>query len=151
MKSLIPWKREQRHAAPARWDEWFDRMWADPFTSLLPGREKHFASALPSIDVSEDSREVRVRAELPGLDQKDLDLSWHDGILRIRGEKKDEREEKKKGHHYRECSYGYIARDIPVDRAVDWEKARAKYRNGVLTVQLPKRENTRKAIEVRVN
>lgn len=150
MKSLIPWKVGRHNATPAHSSNWLDRMWDDPFESLLPTLgtlPKH----LPSVDVSEDKKEVKVRAEIPGMSEKDIELTWHNGVLRIRGEKHDEKEEKKKNRYYRECSYGSFCRDIAVGDSVDYSKAKAKYKNGVLSVTLPKSESAQKSIEVKVN
>jgi HSP20 family protein len=85
------------------------------------------------------------------LTEKDIDLTWHDGILRIRGEKKNEKEDKKKDSYYREFSYGSFSRDIRLNPAVDWKQAQAKYKNGVLTVKLPKTESSKKSIQIKVN
>ena len=104
-----------------------------------------------SVDVVEDKNEVTVKAEVPGLTEKDINLSWHDGVLRIRGEKKNEKEEKENGRYYRECSYGSFSRDIRLDNTVDWKKAQAKYKNGVLSVKLPKTESSKKSIQIKVN
>jgi len=152
MKSLIPWKNKHDDAAPVVWgDDWFDRLWENPFkNALFPLFNTRF-SRLPKVDVSEDKNEVTVRAEVPGMSEKEIDLTWHDGVLRIRGEKRSEREEKKKNRYYSECSYGSFVRDIPLGDAVDWQGANAKYKNGVLTVKLPKRESSGKAIEIKVN
>jgi len=108
-------------------------------------------SRLPTVDVAEDKSEVTVRAEVPGMNERDIDLTWCDGVLRIRGEKRSEREVNKKEHFYRECSYGCFSRDVPLGNNVDWSNAKAKYNNGVLTVRLPKTETSRKTIEVKVN
>jgi len=85
------------------------------------------------------------------MTDEDITLTWNDGVLRIRGEKRDEKEERKKDRYYRECSYGTFSRDIPLGTSVDWKKAVAKYRNGVLTVTLPRTGETRKAIEVKIS
>lgn len=152
MKSLIPWKRGRQHAAPmVRGNDWFDRVWDDPFDSFLPALRTPVYAAMPSVDVSEDKKEVTVRAEVPGMSEKDIELTWHEGVLRIRGEKKDQKEEKKKDRYYRECSYGSFCRDIALGESVDYSKARAKYKNGVLTVTLPKTETASKAIDIKVN
>jgi HSP20 family protein len=151
MKNLIPWKWGQRNAAPARQDDWFGRVWDNPLDSFFPAVGSSFSSGMPSVDVSEDKKDVTVRAEIPGMTEKDINLTWHDGVLRIRGEKRDEKEEKKKDRYYRECSYGSFARDIALGNAVDFSKAKAKYKHGVLTVALPKVETAAKAIEVRVD
>jgi len=149
MKSLIPWKNKQESAAPVVWgDDWFDRVWENPFKNAL---SPLFSSRLPTVDVSEDKNEVTVRAEVPGMNEKEIDLTWHEGVLRIRGEKRSEREEKKKGHYYSECSYGSFSRDIPLGNTVDWKGAKAKYKNGVLTVKLPKTESSGKTIEIKVD
>ena len=71
--------------------------------------------------------------------------------LRIRGEKKSERQEKKKGRRYTECSYGYVARDIPLGDRVDWSGAKANYKHGVLTVRMPKTRHPHETVEIKVN
>jgi HSP20 family protein len=152
MKSLIPWKRKEQPAAPAFWnDGWLERSRGNPFQGLLPSFEKSFLSRVLSLDVSEDKNEVTVRAEVPGMNEKEIDLTWQDGVLRIRGKKKNEREEKKKDRYYRECRYGSFSRDIALGDSVDWKKAKASYRHGVLTVKLPKTEVSRQSIEIKVN
>jgi HSP20 family protein len=85
------------------------------------------------------------------MTEKDIQLTWHDGVLRIRGEKKDEKEERSKDRYYKECSYGSFSRDIPLGAGVDWKNAEAKYRNGVLTVSLPKTGAESKAVEVKIS
>jgi len=152
MKSLIPWRNKRECAATvAGGDDWFDRMWENPFDNALSTFFGSGASRLPAVDVSEDKNEVTVRAEVPGMSEKDIGLTWHDGVLHLRGEKCGEREEKKKDRYYRECSYGSFARDIPIGRGVDWSNATAKYKNGVLTVRMPKTESSRRTIEIKVN
>ena len=149
MKSLIPWKWGQKTAAPVRSDDWISRWWDDPFDTFLPGPHRSFSANLPSVDVSEGKKEVKVKAEIPGMTEKDIDLTWHNGVLNIRGEKKDEKEEKDKDRYYRECSYGSFSRTIPVGKNVNWEKANTMYKNGVLTVVLPKTETASKVIEIK--
>jgi HSP20 family protein len=152
MKSLIPWKNRRDDAAPVLWgDDWFERIVENPFKNALWPFSGRSFSRLPTVDVSEDKNELTVRAEVPGMNEKDIDLTWCDGVLRIRGEKRSEREEKKKEHYFRECSYGSFSRDIPLGNDVDWSNAKAKYKNGVLTVKLPKTESSRKSIEVKIN
>jgi len=149
MKNLVPWRQGQKHAALISRNNRFDRWWNDPFNNFLPERSQPFSTHMPSVDVSEDKKEVRVRAELPGMTEKDIQLTWKDGTLCIRGEKSDEKEEKGKDRYYRECSYGSFIRNIPLGNNVDWKKATAKYRNGVLTVMLPKTgENKRIDVEI---
>jgi HSP20 family protein len=149
MKSLIPWQKGHKTAAPVCSDGWFGRR-EDPFDNFFPAPLGAFANRLPSVDVTEDKKEVKVRAEIPGLNEKDIELTWHDGVLTMRGEKKNEKEEKSKDYYYRECSYGSFSRDIEIGRNVNWEKAIATYKNGVLSVSLPKTYASQKAIEVKI-
>lgn len=151
MKSLIPWRQGQKQAALARRNNWFNRWWNDPYDNFLPSFKQPFATCMPSVDVSENKNKVQVRAEIPGMTDKDIQLTWHDGVLRIYGEKKDEKEERKKDRYYKECSYGSFSRDIPLGANVDWKNAEATYRNGVLTVTLPKTGEASKVIEVKIS
>jgi HSP20 family protein len=92
----------------------------------------------PSIDVSETDSEIKVEAELPGVDQKDVEVVVTDNVLTIKGEKKAEKEEKKKDYHLVERSYGGFARSVTLPFAAEPDKAKASFKNGVLTVTLPK-------------
>ncbi len=150
MKSLIPWRQKAKNSVSPWAADWFDRVWENPFHDL-PTQFTGSFSKMPSVDVMEDKNEFTVRAEIPGMTEKDIDLTWHEGVLRIRGEKKNEKEEKKKDSYYRECSYGSFSRDIRLNNAVEWEKAQAKYKNGVLTVKLPKTEHSKKSIHINVD
>jgi HSP20 family protein len=92
----------------------------------------------PKVDVSETKDAVVVRAEVPGVDQKDIGLSLQEGVLTIKGEKEEEKEEKDKRYHRVERSYGAFARAIRLPAAVDSSKVSATFKDGVLTVTLPK-------------
>jgi HSP20 family protein len=149
MKDLLPWKwGKKRGLAPVDSDKWFENFWDHPLNSLSVFGEKPF-SGLPAVDVSEDTKEVTVRAELPGLSEKDIDLTYQGGILSIRGEKKEERESKEKSAYYKEIRQGSFSRDIPLREGLLWHNAKAKYKNGMLTIAIPKKEEKR--IEVKVN
>ncbi len=89
----------------------------------------------PNIEVSDTDKEVKVTAELPGLEEKDIDVELANGILSIKGEKKTETEDKDR--LFSECYYGRFERRIPVDE-VEEDKVSASFKNGVLTVTLPK-------------
>ena len=97
----------------------------------------------PRIDVVDTDKEVRVSAELPGLDEKDIEVSLTKESLTIRGEKKEEKEEKGKDYYRSERSYGSFIRTIPLPLEVESENVTASFKKGVLTINLPK---TRKAI-----
>lgn len=92
----------------------------------------------PRIDVIDTDKEIRVSAELPGLDEKDIDVSLTKESLTIKGEKKEEKEEKGKDYYRSERSYGSFTRTIPLTLQVDAEKVTASFKKGVLTVTLPK-------------
>jgi HSP20 family protein len=91
------------------------------------------------VDVTETDKEVKVCAEIPGVDAKDIDVSVEDGTLTIKGEKKYEQEEKGKGQYRMERSYGSFERAIPLPTEVDESKAKAEFKKGVLRLTLPKR------------
>jgi len=90
----------------------------------------------PNIEVIETDKEVRISAELPGLDEKDVEVFISDGSLIVRGEKKSEIEDKERA--FSERSYGRFERRIPLGWEVEEDKVNASFRNGVLTVALPK-------------
>lgn len=92
----------------------------------------------PKIDVVDDENELRVSAELPGMEEKDIAITLDSDGLRIEGEKKEEREEKGKGFYATERSYGSFVRVIPLPYEVDHDKVEAKFKKGVLTVRMPK-------------
>jgi HSP20 family protein len=96
--------------------------------------------AAPKIDVAEGSDGIDVIAELPGVDEKDIEVTIADGMLTIRGEKRAEREEggKDKNWHVVERTYGAFSRSIPLPYDPDSGKAEAKFENGVLRIHLPK-------------
>lgn len=92
----------------------------------------------PSVEVSDEKKDVKVTAELPGMSREDIQLELDDDLLVIRGEKKSESEEDENGVYRTERYYGYVQRAVPLPSDVDREKAAAKFENGVLTVRLPK-------------
>jgi HSP20 family protein len=116
----------------------FDDYWGE---SWLAPREA-FAGFWPQVDVTETDKEVKVCAEIPGVDAKDIDVSVENGMLTIKGEKKYEQEEKEKGQYRMERSYGSFERAISLPTEVDESKAKAEFKRGVLRLTLPKRPGT---------
>ena len=98
----------------------------------------------PRMDIKETKGALTVTAELPGMNQKEIDVSVHDGVLTISGEKKVGKEEKGTDYHYIERSYGCFSRSFSLPDTVETEKIEATYKGGVLTVTLPK---TAKVVE----
>jgi HSP20 family protein len=114
-----------------------DRLFDDVFRGFdgLPG----FAGrefSWPSLEVSESDNEVTVTAELPGLEEKDVEVLLAEGMLTIRGEKKSETEDKER--RFSERTYGRFERRVALPAEVDEDKVQASFRNGVLTVAMPK-------------
>jgi HSP20 family protein len=97
------------------------------------------AVSAPQIDVSETGQDIRLTAELPGIDEDDVEVTLADDMLTIRGEKKSEREEDKgRNYHLVERSYGAFSRALRLPFAVDPNEVQAAFKNGVLTVTIPK-------------
>jgi HSP20 family protein len=117
----------------------FDDFWGE---SWLAPRHEIAAGFWPQVDVTETDKEIKVSAEIPGVEAKDIDVSVEDGMLTIKGEKKYEREEKEKGQYRMERSYGSFQRSIELPAEVDESKAKAEFKKGVLRLTLPKRPGT---------
>jgi HSP20 family protein len=94
--------------------------------------------AAPKVDISETASEIRIAAELPGMTEKDVEVELHDDVLTIRGEKKDEREEKGENRHLVERSYGAFARSFQLPPGLDAANISASFDKGVLRITLPK-------------
>ena len=94
---------------------------------------------MPRVDIEEDDKQFIIKADLPGVDPKDVEISVLDDALVLRGQKKEQREEKKQNYHRIERFEGEFYREIPLPRGIDAEKIQAKTTNGVLTVTVPKK------------
>ena len=145
---LIPWKKSDNRLALRQRE-------IDPFSTLREEIDQIFSRMLgdwtgrnlfntgmrtfmPTVDIKETGKEIRVTAELPGLDQKDLNVSMLDGMLTIKGEKREEHEDDK-GETYRcECRYGAFERMVQLPAEVDINNVRASFKRGVLKITLPK-------------
>ena len=122
--------------------------WMAPFGEAGRWGENFF----PSVDVKEEDDSVIVAAELPGIDQKDIDVEVTQDSVRIAGEKRKEEKKEEKGYYHRETSYGAFERIIDLPAPVDESKAEAEFSKGVLTIKLPKSEQAkakRKKVEVK--
>jgi HSP20 family protein len=97
----------------------------------------------PSVDVAETESEVTVKAELPGMEPKDIDVNVLDNVLTISGEKKSEEEESTKNYYHSELRYGAFTRRLTLPSKVETGKINAEYKNGVLTVTMPKAEEAK--------
>jgi len=119
-----------------------NRLFDDVFAGFGAGMPGVAARGLgwPSVEMVETEQGLRVSAELPGLDEKDVELTIDDGVLTLRGEKRAETTDKERG--YSERSYGRFERVIALPYAVEEDKAEASFRNGVLSVTLPRAART---------
>ncbi len=120
-----------------------DRAW-DSFFERRPARVEEAMEWLPTLDVSETKNDYVVKAELPGIDPKDIDISLTNDLLTIKGEKKQEKEEKEENYHLIERSYGSFTRSVRLPGQVQSDKINANFKNGVLRVTLPKTEEAKK-------
>ncbi len=161
VRDLIPWGRNNGSQAPAvlRDGE------RDPFLSLhrevnrlfddvfrgfgsgLPALAgaSGFGGGWPSVEISDGEKEITVTAEVPGLEEKDIEVLLDDGVLTLRGEKRSETQDKDR--QFSERFYGRFERRIPLGYEITDDKVEARFRNGVLTVTLPKSEKAQKQVK----
>jgi HSP20 family protein len=152
MLDLIPWRRAEK--TPARREEMdsflrlrdqmnqlFDGFFEDPW-SLRPFENFNatFFDFMPRLDVSETDKEWTVSVELPGMDEKDVQINLENQVLTISGEKKAETKDKREGYYRSERTYGSFHRQLTLPEQVNEDDVSAAFKNGVLTVSLPKRQ-----------
>ena len=160
--SKVPAKTE-RSAVPQTWpfeslrreidrlfDDFDSGFWRSPFSGSLfdvrPFRRRNSdLTASPAVDVSETDKAYEITADLPGMDEKNVEVKLANGILTIKGEKQDEKEEKQKDYCRRERSFGSFERSFQVPEDVDGEKIEASFKKGVLSVTLPKKAEAQKS------
>jgi HSP20 family protein len=116
----------------------FDQFFNDPFTLVPFSSSRSLNEFMPRIDVSETETTLTVTAELPGMEEKDIQITMDRDALILSGEKKTDLEEKGKNFHKVERSYGSFQRVIPLVSEVDADKVEAAFKNGVLTITCPK-------------
>ncbi len=135
----------------------FDRgFWATPFRRSLfdvePLWRQEFAGAKPAADIVEKDKAYEITVELPGLDEKDIEVKLANGGVTIKGTKKEEKEEKNENYQLQERRFGSFERYFTVPEGVDADKIEANFKKGILTVTLPKRpaaQKPEKKIEVK--
>lgn len=119
----------------------FESGMLSPFTDMSEGAFQ------PKVEVKESANDLRVSVELPGIDDKDIDVSITDDALTISGEKREEKEENTRGYYRMERSYGSFQRRIPFPCSIDKDKAEATFKKGVLNVVLPKTEQAKQNVK----
>jgi HSP20 family protein len=146
MFEMVPWRRYRTPLARPRKDlfYWF----LEDFD--LPDFSTSGKEWMPAFDVSETEAEIIVKAEIPGMKVEDIDITLTDGLLTIKGERKMEKEDKQENYHRIERQFGSFSRSLNLGLKVEAEGIDAAYKDGVLTVTLPKAEEDKpKKIEVK--
>lgn len=155
--SLIPW-REKRPAPVARdqvdpftlfrreIDRVFEDFFADFASTAMRSGAAGWDAVTPVVDVTESDKEVVVTTELPGLDEKDFEVTLSGDLLTIKGEKKDERERKDGSSYYMERRFGSFSRSVRLPFEASDEEVKASFEKGVLTVHIPKPAEVRNAV-----
>lgn len=174
VKDLIP-KRRKRSRLPIRGDrtlEYQPAAWEEPFLELRKATDRlfdeffrsfkwpltewrpswhlrlaPFGSDWPLVDMDENDEEIRITAELPGVDRENIEVSVTDDRVTIRGEKKGQQEKRERGHYRMERSYGSFQRSFELPCEVEPDRVDASFKDGVLTVTLPKSASARERIK----
>jgi HSP20 family protein len=138
-------KSESIRTRDSVFDDLFNELYSLP-TSFL---SKSGVDLSPRIDISETDAAYKIEAELPGINQKEIDVKIDNNILTIKGKKEDIKEEKEKNYHLRERYYGAFQRSISLPNNIEPEKIKAIFENGVLNISVPKNDKrTPKKIEI---
>lgn len=144
--ALVPYTKQNRNPLASLHNE-MDEL----FNSFFREMDGPFVNykVWPAIDIAEDENNIMVKAEVPGCKPEDIDISVYGNTLTIRGEKKLTEEKKEKGYYHVESSYGKFRRELTLPTDVDQTKVEAAYKDGVLSITMPKAAMA-KAIKVQV-
>lgn len=127
-------------------DEMVSRMFDDWMTPSVPGEARGWS---PAVDMIDKKDEIVMRADLPGLEQKDIQVHVENGMLTIQGTRQEEREAKEEDYYWRERWAGNFSRTVALPPGVDHDKIKATFKNGILEVHVPKSPHaTGKSIQV---
>ena len=128
-----------QHQMNSLFDDFFSGCNAVPH-SMVTGELGAFS---PSIDVKESDKDFIIRAELPGVNDKDVEVTVTNNAVTIKGEKKEDKEDKGENYYYMERSYGSFNRVIPLEMETDANKAEASFKNGILNITIPKKPSAK--------
>ena len=150
LKDLAPWHHGKVGSVPSVSDlhrevnRAVDSFWGGADTSSVFGENGDELALDLRVDTSEDDKAYHVTAELPGMTEKDIEVTFADNMLTISGEKKEEKEVKEENYHRRERSFGSFRRSFTLPTAVDEAKIAASFKDGVMTIDLPKSKAAQK-------
>lgn len=154
-KNLIPWNKKESEHPLVSFREKMDGLFEDFFGNFqnmgLWPTSFEKSDFLPRIDVSESDKEIHVNAELPGMTEKDIEVTLENNVLTVKGEKKQEEERKERNYYHVERRYGSFYRNIPIPGEVDTEKIEASFKNGVLNIIVPKKEAAQKGAKIKID
>jgi HSP20 family protein len=146
--AIVRWEPFQNLLASQRG---FDRLFREAFSPLTGEGELSTRTWAPPVDIFENADNIVLKAELPGIDPKDVEIRVEDNTLYLKGERKFEREVKEENYHRVERSYGSFARSFSLPNSIAAEKVVADYKDGLLTLTMPKREEAKpKTIRIEV-
>ena len=155
--ALIRWQRPET----SHWDPFrqlstlrneIDRLFDEPFSALTEGLQPFMSGWSPALDVFEDKDNVVVKAELPGMKKEEIQISLHGDVLTLSGERKEEQKHPEGDIHRSERFVGKFQRTLSLPTLVDADKVKASYKDGILTVTLPKTEAAKpKQIQVKTS
>ena len=152
MSRLIPWRQRGGPHPLASLQQEVNRLFDSVWHGDLDVRTLFGRGWAPALDVAETDEAVIVKAEVPGIDAKDLEVTLTGGVLTIKGEKREEKEEQTERQHRVERTYGAFSRSIDVPEEVDPDQIKAKCKDGILTVTLPKKPEAKgRQIEIEIN
>lgn len=130
----------------------FDRLFKEAFNPFFGESDLSTRTWAPPVDIYENENDIVLKAELPGVDPKDVEVRVEDNTLYLKGERKFEKEVKEESYHRVERSYGSFARSFSLPSSINAEKVKAEYKDGLLTLTLPKREEAKpKTIKIDVS
>ncbi len=121
----------------------FSRLFNESFSRLFGDQEGLERAWAPAVDIFESDNNIVLKAELPGLDPKDVEVRVEDSTLYLKGERKFEKEVEEDNYHRIERSYGSFARSFSLPATIDSDKVQAEYKDGLLTLTIPKREEAK--------
>jgi HSP20 family protein len=139
--ALIRWNDPFRELAALQ--DRMNRVFEGTLSRTRNEEELFTGTWAPPVDIYETKDRIVLKAELPGFDEKQIHLRFEDGVLTVEGERKFEKESGEENYHRVERSYGKFVRSFAIPAGVDSEKIAASFNNGVLSVELPKREETK--------